>query len=336
MRDEYEASGAAAPAGGGASSDVTAEMKQPAAETPTPGGPPSGGAPGGSGAGDGEPAASGDSGGSAGSGGAAADDKPRKPRKRGSFWRELPVLIVIALVLALVIKTWLVQAFFIPSGSMENTLKINDRVLVNKFVYHTRPIQRGDIVVFNGVDSWDPEGEFTQPTNPLSRALRAVGSVFGMSADEKDYVKRVIGVPHDHVRCCDAQGRITVNGHPLNEKSYLYPGNAPSDSLFDVTVPDGQLWVMGDHRQVSADSRAHLGDPGGGAIPENKVVGRAFVRVWPPSRIGSLPIPATFRDAATTAAGYAAPAAPLTLGVVGAVPLTWLQRRARLRLRRRR
>jgi signal peptidase I len=271
-----------------------------------------------------------------GDGSGAAEEKPKKPRgRRGSFWRELPVLVVIALVLALVIKTWLIQAFFIPSASMENTLKINDRVLVNKFVYHTRDIQRGDVVVFNGVDSWDPEGEFAQPTNPVSKALHAMGTVFGVSADEKDYIKRVIGTPGDHVRCCDAQGRITVNGHPLDEKSYLYPGNAPSDSLFDVTVPVGSLWVMGDHRQVSSDSRAHLGDPGGGAIPENKVVGRAFVRVWPPSRIGSLPIPATFGTVGATAAGYAAPAAPLTLGVVGAVPLTWLQRRARLRLRRR-
>jgi signal peptidase I len=314
MKDEDEASGSPAPAGGGAAPDVTAETKQPEhpAAPPPPDDPPPSDDPG------------------------AAGEKPKKPRKRrGSFWRELPVLVVIALVLALVIKTWLIQAFFIPSGSMENTLKINDRVLVNKFVYHTRDIQRGDIVVFNGLDSWDPEGEFAQPTNPVSKALHAVGAVFGVSADEKDYIKRVIGTPGDHVRCCDAQGRITVNGHPLNEKSYLYPGNAPSDSLFDVTVPAGNLWVMGDHRQVSSDSRAHLGDPGGGAIPENKVVGRAFVRVWPPSRIGDLPIPATFGTVGATAAGYAAPAAPLVLGVVGAVPLTWLQRRARPRLRRR-
>jgi len=314
MKDEHEAPTAV---GGGSASEVTAELKQPA----EPGARPA--------------ESGGDGGGGEDSGGSSGEEKPKKPRKRGSFWRELPVLVVIALVLALVIKTWLIQAFFIPSASMENTLKVNDRVLVNKFVYHTRDVQRGDVVVFNGVDSWDPEGEFTQPTNPVSKALHAVGVAFGMTPNEKDYIKRVIGVPGDHVRCCDAQGRITVNGRALDERSYLYPGNAPSDSLFDVTVPEGHLWVMGDHRQVSSDSRAHLGDPGGGTIPEDKVIGRAFVRVWPPSRMGSLPIPRTFATLGASAAGYAAPAAPLALGVVGAVPLTWLQRRARLRVRRR-
>ena len=334
MNDEHEvSSGVPGDPGGRPPSEVTAEMKQP--EPPAAPAPDAGDADVTPGARPGE----GDGGsGKDDEGGGASGEKPNKPgrKKRGSFWRELPVLVVIALVLALVIKTWLVQAFFIPSGSMENTLKINDRVLVNKFVYHTRPVERGDIIVFNGLDSWDPEGEFPQPTNPVSKALHAVGSVFGVTADEKDYIKRVIGVPGDHVRCCDAQGRITVNGHPLNERSYLYPGNAPSDSLFDVTVPPGHLWVMGDHRQVSADSRAHLGDPGGGAIPEDKVVGRAFIRVWPPSRIGTLPIPATFSSVSASAAGHLAPATPLALGFVGAVPLTWMQRRARRRQRRRR
>lgn len=272
-------------------------------------------------------------GGGAGGGSGSAPDEEKPKKRRGSFWRELPVLVVIALVLALIIKTWLIQAFFIPSASMENTLKINDRVLVNKFVYHTRDVQRGDVVVFNGLDSWDPESEFAQPTNPVSKVLHSIGVAFGMAPNEKDYIKRVIGVGGDHVRCCDAQGRITVNGHPLDEKSYLYPGNAPSDNLFDVTVPAGHLWVMGDHRQVSSDSRAHLGDPGGGTIPEDKVIGRAFVRVWPPSRMGGLPIPRTFSSVG--AMGAAAPATPLVLGVVGAVPLTWCQRRVRLRLRRR-
>ena len=316
MKDEHEAPATAGSAGSGSASEATAELKEPV----------DAGA---------EPAESGGGGGGGDeSGGSSGEEKPKKPgKKRGAFWRELPVLVVIALVLALIIKTWLIQAFFIPSASMENTLKINDRVLVNKFVYHTRGVQRGDIVVFNGVDSWDPEGEFAQPTNPVSKVLHGIGVAFGMSPNEKDYIKRVIGVPGDHVRCCDAQGRVTVNGHPLDEKSYLYPGNAPSDHLFDVTVPEGHRWVMGDHRQVSSDSRTHLGDPGGGTIPENKVIGRAFVRVWPPSRMGSLPIPRTFSSA--SAAGYAAPAAPLALGVAGAVPLTWLQRRVRLRARRR-
>lgn len=327
MKDEHDvSSGVPGDAGGRPPSEPTAEMKQPESRPAASGTEPGNG---GSGMGDGS--------GEDDGGGGASGGKPKKHggKKRGSFWRELPVLVVIALVLALVIKTWLIQAFFIPSGSMENTLKINDRVLVNKFVYHTRPVQRGDVVVFNGLDSWDPEGEFPRPGDPVSKVLHAVGSVFGVTADEKDYIKRVIGVPGDHVRCCDAHGSVTVNGHPLNERSYLYPGNAPSDSLFDVTVPEGHLWVMGDHRHVSADSRAHLGDPGGGAIPEDKVVGRAFVRVWPPSRIGTLPIPATFSSVGAGAADHAAPAVPLALGVVGAVPLTWLRRRARWRMRRR-
>lgn len=260
--------------------------------------------------------------------------KRRKGKKSGSFWKELPILVVIALVLALVIKTWLIQPFYIPSASMENTLKINDRVLVNKLVYHTRDIERGDVVVFNGVDSWDPESEFTPPTNPVSKFFNAIGSAFGFASDEKDYIKRVIGLPGDRVRCCDARGHVTVNGHALDEKSYLYPGNAPSESPFDVTVPKGRLWVMGDHRQISYDSRQHLGDPGGGTIPESKVIGRAFVRVWPLSRFDILSAPDTFSDVAAGAAGSPAPATPLALGVLGALPLTWLQRRARVRLHR--
>ena len=112
----------------------------------------------------------------------------------------------------------MVQAFYIPSGSMENTLKVGDRVLVNKLVYYTRDIKRGDVIVFNGLDSWDPEVQINEPGNPLSKLLRAIGSAFGVAPTEKDYIKRVIGVPGDHVSCCDAQGRITVNGDPLDEK----------------------------------------------------------------------------------------------------------------------
>lgn len=247
---------------------------------------------------------------------AAGADRP-KPQERGkqrSLLRELPVLAVIALVLALVLKTWVVQAFFIPSASMEQTLDIGDRVLVNKVVYHFRTPHRGEIVVFNGLDSWDSESEFPQPTNPVSEAARKIGGVFGFAADEKDYIKRVIGVPGDRVACC-TDGRMTVNGHELREGSYLYPHNHPSDTPFGpVTVPKGRLWVMGDHRDVSYDSRQHLGDPGGGTIPENRVIGKAFVRVWPASRFHPLSVPGTFRQrglaeeakkaAATVALGF--------------------------------
>jgi signal peptidase I len=251
--------------------------------------------------------------------------------KKGSFWRELPVLVVVALVLAIVIKTFVIQAFYIPSESMENTLLTNDRVLVNKLVYHTRDIERGDIVVFSGVDSWDPEVVYEQPSNPVSAFFRWVGTAFGVVPGEKDYIKRVIGVPGDTVKCCDAKGRVTVNGTPLDEKSYLYAGDVPSQKFFEFKVPAGRLWVMGDHRSVSLDSRAHQGDPGGGAIPQDQVVGRAFVIVWPFSRAGTLPIPGTFNQSALHAAGAVSGEAPLVLGFAGALPLVALRRRRRAR-----
>ncbi len=269
----------------------------------------------------------------------AADDAKGKKKKQGSFWKELPLLIGVALVLALVIKMFAVQAFYIPSGSMENTLQIGDRVLVNKIVYHTRDVARGDIIVFNGLDSWDPEAEVPEPTNPVSKALRAVGTLFGVAPNEKDYIKRVIGIPGDTVECCDAGGRVTVNGHPLDEKSYIFTDpvtreqDKPSNERFKVTVKEGQLWVMGDHRSLSYDSRSHRGDPGGGTIPVDKVIGRAFVIVWPFNRVDTLPIPGTFKQPALKAAAALTPVTPLALGFAGALPLTWLTRRVRLRLR---
>jgi len=283
-----------------------------------------------------------------GPGPAAPSGKRSKSR---SWWVELPILLAFALILALLIKTFVVQAFFIPSSSMENTLEIGDKVLVNKMVYDFRPIHRGDIVVFNGEGSWDP---VTSPsTPPLERLWNAISGLFGTAPGVHDYIKRVIGVPGDQVACCDAQGRITVNGVPLNEKSYLYPGDAPSTVRFSITVPPGRLWVMGDHRSVSFDSRGHQQDPGNGTIPENRVVGRAFVIVAPVSRWKVLPIPATFQQpqlaqaaalapapagpvpaghaASPALAGLMAPAVPLGLGLTGAFPLTLLQRRLRRR-----
>jgi signal peptidase I len=277
-----------------------------------------------------------------------------KPKQRGSFLRELPVLIVIALALALIIKTYAFQAYFIPSGSMQNTLEIGDKVLVNKIVYHLRPIHRGDVVVFNGQGSWD-QGPAPKTPNPFDRLYRAIIGLFGAAPGQTDYIKRVIGIPGDHVRCCTPQGQVTVNGIALSEKSYLYPGNVPSQTPFSIIVPPDRLWVMGDHRAVSDDSRDHIGYPGGGTIPEKMVVGRAFWIVWPPSRWRILNIPSTFEQSAlnsSKAAGSqvtgvtgsaalsvpvapAAPAVPLAAGFVGAIPLTWGQRRLRGRIRRR-
>jgi signal peptidase I len=264
-------------------------------------------------------------------------------RKRGhtSMWRELPVLIIIALALAILLKTFLVQAFFIPSGSMENTLRVYDRVLVNKVVYHLRDIKRGDIVVFNGVDSFTPEVTIAPPTNPISKAVQWFGGLIGFAPpSETDFIKRVIGIPGDHVACCDAQGRVTVNGVALNESSYLYPGNSPSETRFSIVVPKGRIWVMGDHRAMSSDSRAHIGDPGGGTVPEDKVIGRAFVVIWPISHWSWLSNPSTFDQPGlshqTAALATNALGSPLALGFVGAVPIVGLRRVVRRRRHQRR
>ncbi len=286
--------------------------------------------------------------------GEATGRRPRRGKSR-SWWIELPILLAFALVLALLIKTFVVQAFFIPSSSMENTLEIGDKVLVNKLVYDFRPIHRGDIIVFNGDGSWYPAAAQSPPL--LNRLWDSITGLFGTAPGVHDLIKRVIGIPGDHVTCCDRQGRVTVNGVPLNEKAYLYPGNPPSEVRFSVTVPPGRLWVMGDHRDVSWDSRGHQQDPGNGTIPEDKVVGRAFLIVAPVRRWGVLSIPATFQQprlsqsaaalaaspvaiaaalpaAAAVVSGPLAPVAPLGLGLAGAFPLTWLQFRLRRRLRR--
>jgi signal peptidase I len=281
-------------------------------------------------------------------------DGDGKHRRRRSFWRELPVLVLVALVLALIIKAFVVQAFWIPSGSMQNTLAINDRVLINKVVYHLRPIHRGDIIVFDGTGTWDPGSPPASP-NIFAKGLGELEGLVGVSQDSNIYIKRVIGLPGDHVVCCNAKGQITVNGVALSESSYLYPGNAPSAQKFSVTVAAGQLWVMGDHRAISDDSRGHMGDPGGGTIPESAVLGRAFVIIWPPSQWGFLNIPATFEQPQLNASNPAAAGGnaaalesamdngtpvqqtaspiPLALGFVGAVPITWLQRKLRTRPR---
>lgn len=252
-------------------------------------------------------------------------------KKHGSLLRELPVLVVVALGLALLIKAFLVQAFYIPSGSMENTLQVGDRVLVNKVVYHLRDIERGDVVVFNGLDSFTPEVPYEEPDNPVARTLRSIAAAFGVAPPgEKDFIKRVVGIPGDRVACCDDSGRVTVNGVPLDE-TYVFPGNSASDLPFDVTVPEGRLWVMGDHRAASADSRSHLGDPGGGTVPADKVIGRAFVVVWPLTRMATVPIPETFNQPALQALEVTTAALPVVLGSALAVPVVALSRRARRR-----
>ncbi|MGH3152018.1 MAG: ribonuclease HII [Streptosporangiaceae bacterium] len=331
-----------APPGRTVSADINPEAPEPPSDQP---------------AGDGDDTARTDEDGTAEAAAASAETGPagagprrrRRTSRKRSFWRELPILVAIALLLAVVIKTYAIQAFYIPSGSMENTLEINDRVLVNKIIYHIRDIHRGDIVVFNGDGSWDP-GAIPVNGNIFQQFGAGFASMFGFGHPGDILIKRVIGLPDDRVACCDAQGQVTVNGVPLAEQSYLYPGAAPSLIRFNITVPPGRLWVMGDNRYYSDDSREHMGDPGGGTVPESAVVGRAFVIIWPPSRWRFLPIPATFENPklspASAAAGPdgpvsarltpASPAVPLALGFTGALPLTWAQRRVRMRVKRRR
>ncbi|MEU7851794.1 signal peptidase I [Micromonospora parva] len=203
------------------------------------------------------------------------DEQTDKPRS--SFWKELPILLGVAILVAVLVRAFVLQTFFIPSPSMENTLKIDDRVLVNKLVYDFRSPHRGEVIVFKAPTSWsgNPDGE--------------------------DFIKRVIGVPGDHVVCCDPQERLMINGKSLDEP-YIFSMDGvrdkPADQEFDITVPEGRLWVMGDHRSASGDSLEHWQQSGQNiteaTIPEDDVVGRAFTVFWPVSRATWLTVPDGF------------------------------------------
>jgi signal peptidase I len=241
-------------------------------------------------------------------------------RKEMPLWQELPLLLIVAFCLAVLIRTFLVQAFYIPSGSMEKTLLVKDRVLVNKVVYDMRDPVRGEIVVFRGTDNWAPE-----VTEPVSNAFgaklgRTVGDLVGVSRPgERDFIKRVIGLPGDKVACCDAQGRITVNGVGIDEP-YIADGynsdlNQPpnptqctSRRFTEVTIPAGEMFVMGDHRKISQDARCQ------GPVPIKNIIGRAFVIVWPSSRFTSLSVPDVWK---TYAADHPTASAEHTLRTGG-------------------
>jgi signal peptidase I len=258
--------------------------------------------------------------------GATTGRTPRSGRRRRpTFWRELPVLVVVALVLTFLIQTFLAKVYVIPSGSMETTLHgctgcANDRVLVDKVTYRFRDPAPGDVVVFRGPDTW--RGEFTveETANPVLRALQGLGSLIGLAPpDEKDFVKRVIATGGQTVACCDPRNRVLVDGQPLDEPYIYYlpeAGPARQAPFGPVTVPAGQLWVMGDSRNNSADSRV----PGHGAIPEDAVIGQVRLIVMPFSRFRTVPS----IDPHSTAVGMGGAATdglPVALGLIGLAPV---------------
>lgn len=193
-------------------------------------------------------------------------------------WLVAPAVV---LLLVIVVRALLIAPFVIPSGSMENTLQVGDRILVTRT---TAPadLRRGDVVVFDATRAF----HLQEPDRGVfASVLGAVESIVGQGQDT-DYVKRVIGVPGDHVRCCSSDGRLEVNG-TASDEPYLKSGQVPSLTSFDVTLPRDRFWVMGDNRGESADSRAHLGDPGGGTLPADDLIGKVWVRYWPLDRLGA-------------------------------------------------
>lgn len=203
-------------------------------------------------------------------------------------WQESILLVLTAMVMAVVVKTFFLQAFYIPSESMEPTMLVNDKLLVQKVSYWGGEPKRGDIVVFDDPGGWLGPEDSQKAGNVVQSALEKVG----LFPTGGHLIKRVIGVGGDTVACC-TDGRLTVNGTPLDEP-YVLDETATKDQTFEVKVRDGYLWVMGDNRGNSSDSRAHLGDPGGGQVSEKSVVGKAWFRVWPLGRAGFIHKPSSF------------------------------------------
>jgi signal peptidase I len=211
-------------------------------------------------------------------------DKRRRQRSVKLFIRDIIIIFVVAVLASFLIKTFLIRSFYIPSASMENTLQINDRIIVNELVPNLTPIQHGDVVVFRDPGGWLPP---TLPVteNPVAGAIDWALSIVGLSAPDSNnhLIKRVIGLPGDHVSCCNTLGQLEVNGVPLKEPYIVIPpGQSEAATLsFNVTVPKGDLWVMGDNRYDSQDSSRNQALPGKGFVPISDVVGRAILISWP-------------------------------------------------------
>lgn len=264
---------------------------------------------------------------------ASSAGRPTGGGRRPAFWKELPILVVVALLLTFLIQTFVAKVYVIPSGSMETTLHgctgcQNDRVLVDKVTYRFSDPRPGDVVVFRGPDGWTSEFTADAPPNAIVGALQQLGSLIGLAPpDEKDFIKRVIAVGGQTVQCCDSRNRVIVDGKPLTEPYIYYlpqAGPARQDSFGPYVIPAGQLWMMGDSRNNSADSRVS----GHGPVPLSDVIGKARLIVLPFTRFGGIPDP----NPQTTTAASGAPGdtgAPLALGLVGLLPLVVLRRRQR-------
>jgi signal peptidase I len=224
---------------------------------------------------------------------------PSRRRSTLRFVRELVVIVVVALLISTGIKMFLARSFYIPSDSMSATLVRDDRVIVNQLVAGPFSLARGDVVVFSDPDNWLDSPPTASSGGIADVANTALGFV-GLSAGNDDHlIKRIIGLPGDTVACCTESGALSVNGIPLNEPYAVIPAGQTRMALeeFDVTVPDGHLWVMGDNRYNSGDSAHHRNDPSGGFVPIDDVVGRAVAISWPIDRWMSLGnYPDTFRD----------------------------------------
>jgi len=234
------------------------------------------------------------------------DDERRRDEKPGSLARELLVIVVVALALSVLVRTFVAQAFYVPSSSMEDTLRIQDRILVSKLSTQFGGVNRGEIVVFTDPGGWLPPAE--QPTGLAGAARNALMWIGLLPSDTgEDLVKRVIGVAGDHVVCCNAKSQIVLNDVALVEP-YVKPGSSTDQVKFDIVVPEGRVFVMGDNRADSSDSRFHL-DVEKGTIPTANVVGRVVAVIWPISSWSGEPIPSTFDNPALDAPPTTAPSA---------------------------